>query len=47
MNPYYASECYGKYGVFTRAGHQVGDWWPSLLLARQAAALLNKEIINA
>lgn len=47
MSPYYASECYGKFGVFTRAGHQFGDWWPSLALAKQAADLLNQAAAEA
>jgi hypothetical protein len=42
LPPFYASECYGNYGVFTRAGYQIGGFWPSLELAEQAAQLANK-----
>ena len=41
-SPYYASECYRNFGVFTYAGMQFGPWWPTLALAQQAADLLNK-----
>jgi len=43
MGNYYASECGGGFGVFTRAGFQVGGWWPSLEVAQQVAKLLNEE----
>jgi len=42
MTLYYASECYGKFGVFSPTEGQIGKWWPSLELARQAAELLNE-----
>jgi hypothetical protein len=38
---YYASECYGNFGVFSRVEGQVGGWWPTIALAKQAAELLN------
>jgi hypothetical protein len=38
---YYASECYGKFGVFQASGSQVGGWWPTMELAEQAALLGN------
>jgi hypothetical protein len=41
---YYASKCGGGFGVFNRAGFQVGGWWPSLAIAEQVASLLNKEV---
>ncbi len=44
--PFYASECYGNFGVFTREGYQFGDWWPSLQLAQQAADLCNKAVLQ-
>jgi hypothetical protein len=37
---YYASECYGKFGVFQASGSQVGGWWPTMELAEQAALLV-------
>ena len=47
MPTYYASECYGRFGVFHRCGTQVGGWWPTMELAEQAAQLVtcltNKE----
>lgn len=43
---YYASECYGKFGVFNKAGYQRGGWWPTLEIANQVANLLNEEMIN-
>jgi hypothetical protein len=42
MPPYYASECYGNFGVFHRCGTQTGGWWPTMKLAEQAAELLNQ-----
>jgi hypothetical protein len=39
---YYASECYGNFGVFHRCGTQIGGWWPTMKLAEQAAELLNQ-----
>lgn len=44
LSKYYASECAGSFGVFTRAGFQVGGWWPSLAIAQQVADLLNSEL---
>jgi hypothetical protein len=38
---YYASECYGRFGVFQASGSQVGGWWPTMELAEQAAQLGN------
>jgi hypothetical protein len=38
---YYASECYGNFGVFHTRGTQVGGWWPTMELAEQAAHLAN------
>jgi hypothetical protein len=38
---YYASECYGRFGVFQASGSQVGGWWPTMELAEQAALLGN------
>lgn len=39
IKPFYASEIYGQYAVFTRAGYQIGGTWPSMKLAEQAADL--------
>jgi len=39
---YYASECYGRFGVFHRCGTQIGGWWPTMELAEQAAQLGNE-----
>jgi hypothetical protein len=43
---FYASECYNNFGVFTREGYQFGNWWPSLILAQQAADLCNKAVLE-